>query len=162
MAKTTSVTIESVDAEIQEVEAARAALVDRHAQVEAALAEPGAPAELAAELVTLGARIKAAAGKLAELAQRRQEVEHANVLALAAQRLGEIYAAETELAALDAEIDGYKKEIARLAKLRKPIAEARQLASGRLSKIHREARAAGLAAELRALRDDFDKARRTS
>lgn len=56
--------VDKIMAEIQQVEAERAALVERQDAVERALAEPGAPSELAAELVTLGARIKAAAVRL--------------------------------------------------------------------------------------------------
>lgn len=152
--------IDKIAAEIAGTEAERAALVERQQAVERALAEPNAPSELAAELVTLGARIKAAAARLLELAQRKQDAEHAALLATYRQRMGELYAVEGELAALNAQIQSHQNAIAALVEAKQPLESARQLASGRLARLHQDARAVGLGGELMALRSDMDKARR--
>lgn len=155
MAKTTD-----ISAEIQAVETERAALIARQQAVEAALAQPGAAPELATELVTIGARIKAGAVKLLELAQRKQDADRAALLQQARQRLGELYAAQGELAALDAEIEAHQNAIARLNEARRPVEEQQRMASGRLARLHQQARAVGLGGELMAMRADMDKAQR--
>ncbi len=69
---------DKIMSEIAAVENERAALVERQQAVERALAEPGAPSELAAELVTLGARIKAAAVRLRQRQHGRGQRRRAN------------------------------------------------------------------------------------
>lgn len=151
---------DKIMSEIAAVETERAALIARQQAVEAALAQPGAAPELATELVTLGARIKAGAVKLLDLAQRKQDAEHAALLQQARQRLGELYAAQAELAALDAEIQTHQHAIARLTEARRPVEEQQRMASGRLARLHQQARAVGLGGELMAMRADMDKAQR--
>lgn len=151
--------VDKIMAEIQQVEAERAALVERQAAVERALAEPGAPPELASELVTLGARIKAAALKMLALDQRKQDAERAGLLTTYRQRLGELYAVEAELGALDAEIQSHQDAITRLVAAKQPLESARQLASGRLARLHQDARAVGLGGEAMAMRADMDRQR---
>lgn len=151
---------DKIMSEIAAVENERAALVERQQAVERALAEPGAPSELAAELVTLGARIKAAAVRLLALDQHKQDAEAAALLTTYRQRMGELYAVEAELAALDGEIQAHQDAITRLVEAKKPVESARQLASGRLARLHQDARAVGLGGELMALRAEMDKAQR--
>lgn len=151
--------VDKIMAEIQQVEAERAALVERQAAVERALAEPGAPPELASELVTLGARIKAAALKMLALDQRKQDAERAGLLTTYRQRLGEYYAVEAELGAIDAEIQSHQDAIAGLVAAKQPLESARQLASGRLARLHQDARAAGLGGDAMAMRADMDRQR---
>lgn len=67
---------------------------------------------------------------------------------------------EAELAALDGEIEAHQDAITRLVEAKKPLESARQLAGGRLARLHQDARAVGLGGELMALRADMDKARR--
>jgi len=150
---------DKIAAEIAGTEAEHRALVERQQAVERALAEPGAPFELAAELVTLGARIKAAALKLLDLAQRKAAAADAALLADYRQRLGEYYAADAELLALDAEIQAHQDAIAALVEAKKPVESARQLASGRLARLHQDARAVGLGGDVMAMRADMDKQR---
>lgn len=152
--------VDKIAAEIQQAEAERLALVEQAAIVEKALAQPGADPALAVEHVTLGARIKAAALRALELAQRKQDAEQAALLSTYRQRLGELYAIEGELGALDAEIQAHQDAIARLNEARQPLESQRQLASGRLARLHQNARAAGLGGEAMAMRADMDRANR--
>lgn len=87
-------------------------------------------------------------------------VSSAALLQQARQRLGELYAAQGELAALDAEIEAHQNAIARLNEARRPLEEQQRLASGRLARLHQDARAVGMGGELMALRAEMDKARR--
>lgn len=123
----------------------RADLEHQRAQVEQALGNgAGDPAALVVQQVTLGAQIKAAAGRILDLGQQRQSAERQEALNEYIRLQEAQRRAENAVRGLNDKITKHQEAIRELQQQREPLATEQQTALGRLMKQQQRLRALGI------------------
>lgn len=146
--------------ELKALETERAALIAEHQATEQALAKPDAPPDLATKLVTLAARIKAAALRIVDLQARAEREADQRLLTDYARQIEDTHKAVDELEAKQAEIGILLAQVAMLRDEAGALETKRITAHGRAMKTFKALRERGLGAEAAELRNEADRARR--
>lgn len=153
-------TATKIQTEIETTHAEHQQLTERLAVVEADLAAPEAPPELAIEHVTLAARLKALGARLLDLAARKEAAENAALLADYKRKVEAMMAAGAECRATDAEIDAALAVVAALRAKRSAQEVERTTAMGRAQNAQNALRERGLQQDAKDIYTAVDKANR--
>lgn len=146
--------------EIKALEAERAALIAEHEATEQALAQPDAPPDLATKLVTLAARIKAAALALVDLKARAEREADQQALADYKHLIENTLTAAEAVEAKQAEIAALLAQVAALRDEAAALETKRVTAMGRMLNAQQDLKSRGLAAEASRLYQEADRKRR--